>query len=138
MTAFAGGQVMCGGEGRVHVHIWGEPYYICPEDLGMLLFVGERVSLFKKGPAPQEVPQVSGSVYLSPSGRAVIIAPAGTATCSPATNSSRLLSVRTCPAFSLKCQSDDNIDGDYLSVQGWCSVTASHASHHLKESGKYP
>jgi hypothetical protein len=74
MTAFAGGQIMCGGEGRVHVRIWGEPHYICPEDLGMLLFVGERVSLFKKGPAPQDVPQVSGSVYLSPSGRAVIIA----------------------------------------------------------------
>jgi len=74
MTAFAGGQVMCGGEGRVHVHIWGEPHYICPEDLGMLLFVGDHVSLFKKGPAPQEVPQVSGSVYLSPSGRAIIIA----------------------------------------------------------------
>jgi hypothetical protein len=73
MTAFAGGQIMCGGEGRVHVRIWGEPHYICPEDLGMLLFVGERISLFKKGPTPQEVPQVSGSVYLSPSGRAVII-----------------------------------------------------------------
>jgi hypothetical protein len=73
MTAFAGGQIMCGGEGRVHVRIWGEPHYICPEDLGMLLFVGERISLFKKGPTLQEVPQVSGSVYLSPSGRAVII-----------------------------------------------------------------
>jgi hypothetical protein len=74
MTAFAGGQIMCGGEGRVHVRIWGEPHYICPEDLGMLLFVGDRVSLYKKVPAPQENPQVSGSVYLSPSGRAVIIA----------------------------------------------------------------
>jgi hypothetical protein len=74
MTAFAGGQIMCGGEGRVHVRIWGEPHYICPEDLGMLLFVGDRVSLFKKGSAPHEVPQISGSVYLSPSGRAVIIA----------------------------------------------------------------
>jgi glyoxylase-like metal-dependent hydrolase (beta-lactamase superfamily II) len=73
MTAFAGGQVMCGGEGRVHVHIWGEPYYICPEDLGMLLFVGERVSLFKKRPTPEDVPKVAGSVYLSPSGRAIII-----------------------------------------------------------------
>lgn len=74
MTAFAsGGQVMCGAEGRVHVRIWGELHYICPEDLGRLLFVGERVSLFKKGPAPEEVPQVSGSVCLSPSGRAVII-----------------------------------------------------------------
>jgi hypothetical protein len=74
MTAFAGGQIMCGGEGRVHVRIWGEPHYICPEDLGMLLFMGHAGRLLKKGPAPQDVPQTSGSVYLSPSGRAVIIA----------------------------------------------------------------
>jgi hypothetical protein len=74
MTAFAGGQIMCGGEGRVHVRIWGEPYYISPEDLGMLLFVGHAGRLLKKGSAPHEDPQTSGSVYLSPSGRAVIIA----------------------------------------------------------------
>ena len=74
MTAFAGGQIMCGGEGRVHVRIWGEPYYISPEDLGMLLFVGHAGRLLKKGSSSQEVPQTSGSVYLSPSGRAVIIA----------------------------------------------------------------
>jgi len=79
MTAFAsGGQVMCGAEGQVHVRVWGELHAICPEDLGRLLFMGERVSLFRKGPAPEEVPQdsaqVSGSVFLSPSGRAVIIA----------------------------------------------------------------
>jgi hypothetical protein len=75
MTAFAGGQIMCGGEGRVHVRIWGEPHYICPEDLGRLLFVGNRVSLFTKGPekVPGDSVQVSGSVCLSPSGRAVII-----------------------------------------------------------------
>lgn len=73
MTAFAAGQIMCGSEGRVHVRIWGERYYICPEELGLLFFVGERVSLLKKGPAPNEVPQVSGTVSLSPSGRAVII-----------------------------------------------------------------
>lgn len=74
MTAFAAGQILCGGEGRVYVRIWGELYYISPEDLGQLFFVGERVSLIGKGPAPQQVPQVSGTVYLSPSGRAVIIA----------------------------------------------------------------
>ena len=73
MTAYAAGQIMCGSEGRVYARIWGELYYICPEDLGVLFFVGERVSLIKKGPAPQ-VPQVAGTVYLSPSGRAVIIA----------------------------------------------------------------
>jgi hypothetical protein len=74
MTAFAAGQIMCGSEGRVYVRIWGELHFVCPEELGLLFFVGERVSLLKKGPAPQQVPQVSGTVYLSPSGRAVIIA----------------------------------------------------------------
>ena len=77
MTAFAsGGQVMCGAEGQVHVRIWGELHYVCPEDLGRLLFVGDRVPLLRKGPGevPRETVQVSGSVRLSPSGRAVIIA----------------------------------------------------------------
>jgi len=79
MTAFAsGGQVMCGAEGQVHVRIWGELHYVSPEDLGRLLFMGERVSLIRKGSAPEKVPQplaqVSGSICLTPSGRAVIIA----------------------------------------------------------------
>jgi hypothetical protein len=79
MTAFAsGGQVMCGAEGQVHVRIWGELHAICPEDLGRLLFMGERVSLLRKGSAPEKVPhnvdRVSGSVRISPSGKAVIIA----------------------------------------------------------------
>ena len=77
MTAFAsGGQVMCGAEGQVHVRIGGELHAICPEDLGRLLFVGDQVSLFRKGPegVPQDPVQVSGTVCLSPSGRAVIIA----------------------------------------------------------------
>jgi hypothetical protein len=77
MTAFAsGGQVMCGAEGQVHVRIWGELHYVCPEDLGRLLFVGDRVPLLRKGPAEvsREPIQVSGSVRISPSGRAVIIA----------------------------------------------------------------
>ena len=79
MTAFAsGGQIMCGAEGCVHVRIWGELHAICPEDLGRLLFMGERVSLLRKGSAPEKVPQnvdqVSGSVRISPSGKAVIIA----------------------------------------------------------------
>jgi len=73
MTAYAAGQILCGDDGRVHVRIWGEHYYICPEELGMLFFVGDRVPLLKKGPA-QQTPQVSGTVYLGPSGRAVIIA----------------------------------------------------------------
>jgi hypothetical protein len=76
MTAFAsGGQVMCGAEGRVHVRIGGELHSICPEDPGRLLFVGDRVSLFTKGPeeVPRDSVQVSGPVCLSPSGRAVII-----------------------------------------------------------------
>jgi hypothetical protein len=77
MTAFAsGGQVICGAEGQVHVRIWGELHYVCPEDLGRLLFVGDRVPLLRKGPGvvPQEPAQVSGSVRISPSGKAVIIA----------------------------------------------------------------
>jgi hypothetical protein len=75
MTAFAsGGQVMCGAEGGVHVRIWGELHTICPEDPGRLLFVGERVSLFSWGPENVVKDAVSGSVSLSPSGRAVIIA----------------------------------------------------------------
>ena len=75
MTAFAsGGQVMCGAEGGVHVRIWGELHTICPEDPGRLLFVGERVSLFTRGPENVVKDAVSGSVSLSPSGRAVIIA----------------------------------------------------------------
>ena len=77
MTAFAsGGQVMCGAEGCVHVRIWGELHYVCPEDLGRLLFVGDRVPLLRKGPGevPHETVQVSGSVSISPSGRAVILA----------------------------------------------------------------
>ncbi len=75
MTAFAsGGQVMCGAEGGVHVRVWGELHTICPEDLGRLLFVGERVSLFTRGAENVLKDSVSGSVSLSPSGRAVIIA----------------------------------------------------------------
>jgi hypothetical protein len=77
MTAFAsGGQVMCGADGCVHVRIWGELHYVCPEDLGRLLFVGDRVPLLRKGPGdvPHKPARVSGSVRISPSGRAVIIA----------------------------------------------------------------
>ena len=74
MTAFAGGQIMCGGEGRVHVRIWGEMHYIIPEELGYLFFVGVGVPLMKKPASPQETPKDVGTVYLSATGRAVIIA----------------------------------------------------------------
>ena len=75
MTAFAsGGQVMCGAEGGVHVRVGGELHIICPEDPGRLLFVGERVSLFTKGPENVLKDSLSGPVCLSPFGRAVIIA----------------------------------------------------------------
>jgi len=77
MTAFAsGGQVMCGAEGQVHVRIWDELHYVCTEDLGRLLFVGDRVPLLRKGPGdvPHKPVQVTGSVRISPSGRGVIIA----------------------------------------------------------------
>jgi hypothetical protein len=74
MSGFAVGQVLSGDEGRVHIRIRAERYYICPEELGMLLFVGDRVPLLKKSPDPRGMPWVAGSVYLNPSGRAVIIA----------------------------------------------------------------
>jgi len=74
MSHFSAGLVMTGSDGSVHVRIWGERYYICPEELGMLLFVGDRVPLLKKGPVPEGIPLVSGTAYLNPSGRAVIIA----------------------------------------------------------------
>jgi len=41
--------------------------------MGMLLFVGETVSLFRKNPDPSGNPVASGLVSLNPSGRAVII-----------------------------------------------------------------
>src|SRR5665647_289653 len=74
MTHFSAGLVISGNEGCVHIRIWSEHYYVCPEDLGMLLFVGDHVPLLKKGSVTPGMPLVSGSIYLSPSGRAVIIA----------------------------------------------------------------
>ena len=73
MTSCAAGQILCGDDGRVHIRIREERYYLYPEDLGTLFFVGDRVPLLKKGPARQ-VHVESGRVYLSRSGRAVIIA----------------------------------------------------------------
>ncbi|MGA9203913.1 hypothetical protein [Methanoregula sp.] len=73
MSAYPAGHILFGDEGRVHICIWDTRYQICPEDLGMLFFVGDRVPLMKKGPAPQ-VFQISGQVSLAPSGQAVIIA----------------------------------------------------------------
>ena len=74
MTAYAAGQILCGDEGRVHIRIWGDLHYICPEELGMLFFVGDHVPILKKPKLVPETPVVSGSAYLSPSGRAVILA----------------------------------------------------------------
>lgn len=74
MTPYAAGQILCGSEGRVHVRIWGEMHYILTEELGYLFFVGEWVPLVKNAASPHENPKAVGSVYLSPSGRAVIIA----------------------------------------------------------------
>jgi hypothetical protein len=73
MMHYSAGLVISGSEGCVHVRIWSEHYYVSPEDLGMLLFVGDHVPLLKKGPVTPGIPQVSGSVSLNPSGRAVII-----------------------------------------------------------------
>jgi hypothetical protein len=76
MTAYPAGQILCGDNGCMHVRIWEERYYISPEDLGRLFFVGDRVPLKKKGPTRQPS-MVSGSVSLHPSGQAIVIA-AGT------------------------------------------------------------
>jgi len=73
MSTSPAGHIMYGDGGRVHICIREGWYQITPEDLGTLFFVGEPVLLMKKGPAPQ-VFQIAGTVYLSPSGQAIIIA----------------------------------------------------------------
>ena len=102
MSHFSAGLVMTGSDGSVHVRIWGERYYICPEELGMLLFVGDHVPLLKKGPVPEGIPLVSGMAYLNPSGRAVIIAVGKIRYMLPVTGSSRSHSARMYPASSLR------------------------------------
>ena len=73
MSHFSAGIVLTGSDGYVHVRIWDKSYFICPEDMGMLLFVGETVPLLQKNPDPAVSPVASGSVALNPSGRAVIL-----------------------------------------------------------------
>ena len=73
MSPFSAGQVRGGSEGCVHVSINGAPHYICPEELGMLFFLGDTVPLLQRFPSVNETPKVSGQVRLNPSGRAVII-----------------------------------------------------------------
>ena len=74
MSSYAAGQILCGTDGRVHVRIWGEMHYILTEELGYLFFVGEWVPLVKSTASPHENPKEVGTVYLSQSGRAIIIA----------------------------------------------------------------
>ena len=64
---------MGGSDGCVHVSIYGTPHYICPEELGMLFFVGDSVPLLKNFPSVKSTPQLSGRVRLNASGRSVII-----------------------------------------------------------------
>ena len=52
MTRFSAGIVLTGSDGYVHVRIWDKSHFICPEDMGMLLFVGETVPLLQKNPDP--------------------------------------------------------------------------------------
>ncbi|MDO9326255.1 MAG: hypothetical protein Q7T80_14990 [Methanoregula sp.] len=73
MNPFSAGQIMGGSDGCVHVKIYGAPHYICPEELGMLFFVGDSVPLLKNFPSVSETPQLSGRVHLNASGRSVII-----------------------------------------------------------------
>ena len=73
MSSFSAGIVLTGSDGYVHVRIWDKSYFICPEDMGMLLFGGETVPLLHKNPDPSGTPVTSGSVALNPPGRAVIL-----------------------------------------------------------------
>jgi hypothetical protein len=73
MSHFSAGIVMTGSDGYVHVRIWGESHFIFPEDLGMLLFVGDTVPLLQKNLDLSGTLHTSGKVFLNPSGRAVII-----------------------------------------------------------------
>jgi len=73
MSHFSAGIVLTGSDGYVHIRIWDKSYFIRLEDMGMLLFVGRTVSLFKKNPDPSGIPFTSGSASLNPSGRAVIV-----------------------------------------------------------------
>lgn len=73
MTRFSAGIVLTGSDGYVHVRIWDKSYFICPEDMGMLLFVGDTVPLLQKNPDVTGSPVAAGSVALNPSGRAVIL-----------------------------------------------------------------
>ncbi|MDD4483500.1 MAG: hypothetical protein PHD55_03910 [Methanoregula sp.] len=73
MSHFSAGIVLTGSDGYVHIRIWDKSYFIRPEDMGMLLFVGETIPLLQKNPDPSGNPVASGLVSLNPSGRAVII-----------------------------------------------------------------
>jgi hypothetical protein len=73
MTAFAAGSIISGSEGCVHIRIMGEPHYLCPEELGRLVFMGDNVPLLRNWPTKNDPPQVTGMVRLNPSGRGVII-----------------------------------------------------------------
>lgn len=74
MSHISAGLVLTGSDGYTHVRIWGKSYFICPKDMGILLFAGETVPLLHTNPDPQGTSLCSGSVALNPSGRAVIIA----------------------------------------------------------------
>ena len=73
MSHFSAGIVLTGSDGYVHIRIWDKSYFIRPEDMGMLLFVGETIPLLQKNPDPSGNPVASDLISLNPSGRAVII-----------------------------------------------------------------
>lgn len=72
MTSYPAGLVMSGSEGCVHVRIWDERFYLCSEDLGALLFLGESVPLLRPGSPFDTSPRGGGLAHLNRSGRAVI------------------------------------------------------------------
>jgi hypothetical protein len=72
MSVYPSAAVMSGSEGRVHVRIFGENYFIHAEDLGALLFLHESVPLFRCDDRPKDPAKSGGFAHLNRSGRAVI------------------------------------------------------------------
>jgi hypothetical protein len=72
MVQHLAGAVMSGSEGRMHLRIWTERYYICAEDLGSVLFLNEAVPLFRLDTASMETKKSAGVARLNRSGRSIL------------------------------------------------------------------
>jgi len=72
MMTSESGQIRFGAVSRVPIHTREDRNYLCHQDLGPLVFLGDSMLFPKKGPAPQ-VHEVCGRVRFPPSGWAVVI-----------------------------------------------------------------